>query len=55
MAQTMVITGVGGQVGRFLAGESGRRGYRVRALTHRELDITDPGAALRHIAAGDVV
>ena len=51
----MVITGAGGQVGRFLAGESGRRGYRVRALTHRELDITDPGAALRHIAAGDVV
>lgn len=51
----MLITGAGGQVGRFLAGEAGRRGYRVRALTHREFDITDPDAACREVAGADIV
>ncbi len=51
----MVITGAGGQVGRFLAGEAARRGYQVRALTHREFDITDPAAARRHVAGADIV
>ena len=51
----MVITGAGGQVGRFLAGEAGRRGYEVSALTRRDLDITDPSGARSHIRPGDVV
>ena len=55
VAQTMLITGAGGQVGRFLAGEAGRRGYRVRALTHREFDVTDPDAARREVAGSDIV
>ncbi len=50
-----MITGAGGQVGRFLAGEAGRRGYEVSALTHRQWDITDPAAAQRFVAAGDLV
>ncbi len=51
----MVITGAGGQVGRFLAAQAARQGYAVRALTHREFDITDPAAAGRHVQADDVV
>ena len=51
----MVVTGAGGQVGRFLAAQAVRQGYDVRALTHREFDITDPAAARRHVQAGDVV
>ena len=51
----MVVTGAGGQVGRFLAAQAVRQGYDVRALTHREFDITDPTAARRHVRAGDVV
>ena len=50
-----MISGAGGQVGRFLAGEAGRRGYRVSALTHREWDITDPAAAERFVAENDLV
>lgn len=50
-----MITGAGGQVGRFLAGEAHRQGYDVIALTRAEFDITDPAAAARHIAAGDLV
>lgn len=51
----MVITGAGGQVGRFLAGEAALRGYEVHALHRRDCDITDAAAALRHVRAGDVV
>ena len=51
----MVITGAGGQVGRFLAGEAALRGYEVHALTRRDCDITDAAAALHHVRAGDVV
>ena len=51
----MVITGAGGQVGGFLAGEAALRGYEVHALTRRDCDITDAAAALRHVRAGDVV
>lgn len=50
-----MITGAGGQVGRFLAGEAGRRGRAVSALTHQQWDITDPAAAERFIAEGDLV
>ncbi len=51
---TIVITGAGGQVGRFLAVEAARRGATVRALTSSECDITDPRAIERVIepAAG---
>ena len=51
----MVITGAGGQVGRFLAGEARRRGYEVTALTHRDLDITDAAGSRSQIRSGDVV
>lgn len=51
----MVITGGGGQVGGFLAGAAARRGYDVSAMTHREWDITDPAAAQRFVAEGDLV
>ena len=51
----MVITGAGGQVGRFLAGEAALRGYEVHALTRRDCDVTDAAAALRHVRAGDLV
>jgi len=50
-----VITGAGGQVGGFLAGEATFRGFDVHALTRRDFDITDASAAQRHIRAGDVV
>ena len=55
VAQRIVITGAGGQVGRFLAGEADRRGYDVHALTRSQFDITDGAAAGRHIRSGDVV
>ncbi len=51
----MVVTGAGGQVGRLLAAEAGRRGYRVAALTRSDFDITDPAAVDRQVAGGDVV
>jgi dTDP-4-dehydrorhamnose reductase len=51
----MVITGAGGQVGGFLAGEAALRGYDVAALTRRDFDITDEAAAERVLRAGDVV
>ncbi len=51
----MVITGAGGQVGRFLAAQAARQGYDVCALTHREFDITDPAAGRAHVRAGDLV
>lgn len=55
MATSIVITGAGGQVGRFLAGEAHRRGYDVRPLTHAEFDITDAAAAARHVDGADLV
>ncbi len=51
----MVITGAGGQVGRVLAVQAGRRGYDVSALGHRDLDITDAAAVADAVAAGDLV
>jgi dTDP-4-dehydrorhamnose reductase len=51
----MVITGAGGQVGGFLAGEAAFRGYDVVALTRRDFDITDESAADRVVRTGDVV
>ncbi|WP_431239173.1 dTDP-4-dehydrorhamnose reductase [Mycolicibacterium aichiense] len=50
-----MITGAGGQVGTFLAGEAARRGIEASALTHQECDITDPAAVERFIAASDLV
>jgi dTDP-4-dehydrorhamnose reductase len=51
----MVITGAGGQVGRFLADQAGRQGHEVVSLTRRDFDITDPRAARHRIGAGDLV
>lgn len=51
----MVITGAGGQVGRVLAVQAGRRGYHVSALGHRDLDITDAAAVADAVCAGDLV
>ncbi|STZ24168.1 dTDP-4-dehydrorhamnose reductase [Mycolicibacterium aichiense] len=50
-----MITGAGGQVGTFLAGEAARRGVEASALTHRQCDITDSDAVERFIAASDLV
>ncbi|WP_414687937.1 dTDP-4-dehydrorhamnose reductase [Mycobacterium sp.] len=51
----IVITGAGGQVGRFLAGQAARHGHDVRAFTSAQWDITDPNAAERSVGPGDVV
>jgi len=51
----MIVTGAEGQVGRLLVAQAPRHGYQVLALTRRELDITDPAAARRHIGEGDLV
>ena len=51
----IVITGAGGQVGRFLAQEAGRQGLDVLALTSAQWDITDAGAAEGVVEPGDVV
>lgn len=53
MAARIVITGAGGQVGRFLSAAAG--GRDLLALTSAQWDITDPGAGRDHVAAGDVV
>ncbi len=55
MAYRIVITGAGGQVGRFLAQEAGRRGLDVLALTSAQWDITDAAAAEGFVQSGDVV
>ncbi|HKV19315.1 MAG TPA: dTDP-4-dehydrorhamnose reductase [Mycobacterium sp.] len=55
MTNRIVITGAGGQVGRVLAGEAGRRGHDVAAFTSAQWDITDADAARDIVAAGDVV
>lgn len=51
----IVITGAGGQVGRFLAELAEQRGHEAAAFTSGQWDITDPTAAERHVRAGDVV
>jgi dTDP-4-dehydrorhamnose reductase len=51
----IVVTGAGGQVGRFLAAEASRQGRDVLALTSSQWDITDAGAADRIVEPGDVV
>ena len=51
----IIVTGAEGQVGRLLVAQAPRHGYQVLALTRRELDITDPAAARRHIGEGDLV
>jgi dTDP-4-dehydrorhamnose reductase len=55
VADRIVITGAGGQVGRFLAAEAGRRSLDLLALTSAQWDITDDHAAERIVAPGDVV
>ncbi len=55
MGNRIVITGAGGQVGRFLAAEAGRRRLEVAAFSSAEWDITDAAAAERIVAPGDVV
>ena len=54
-AERLVITGAGGQLGGCLAALATDRGRGVLALTSSQWDITDPGAAERIIASGDVV
>jgi dTDP-4-dehydrorhamnose reductase len=51
----IVITGAGGQVGRFLAAESARRGCEVLAATSAHWDITDARAGERIVERGDIV
>ncbi|CAN5204857.1 dTDP-4-dehydrorhamnose reductase [soil metagenome] len=51
----IVVTGAGGQVGRFLSAQVARRGGRVRALASGQCDITDPPAVERVVEAGDLV
>lgn len=55
LTDRIVVTGAGGQLGRFLAAEAARRGAQVLALDSSQWDITDPTAAERFISAGDVV
>jgi len=55
MQGRIVIAGAGGQVGSFLAAEAARRGREVLALTSAQWSITDPAAAERIVAPGDVV
>ncbi|MDT5005095.1 MAG: dTDP-4-dehydrorhamnose reductase [Mycobacterium sp.] len=55
MADRIVITGAGGQVGRYLSAEAGRKGLDALALTSAQWDITDAGAAERIIEPGDIV
>jgi len=55
VADRIVITGAGGQVGRYLSADAGRKGLDVLALTSAQWDITDAGAAERIIEPGDIV
>lgn len=55
MAQRVVITGAGGQVGSFFAGQVRKSGGEVLALTSAQWDITDPAAAERYVEEGDLV
>ena len=51
----IVVTGAGGQVGRFLTAEVARLGGPVLALTSAQCDITDLSAVERVVEAGDLV
>lgn len=51
----IVITGAGGQVGRFLGAELTARGRDLLACTSVQWDITDPAAGDDIVAPGDVV
>jgi dTDP-4-dehydrorhamnose reductase len=55
MSARIVISGAGGMVGRFLAGQARAQGREVLPLTSSEWDISDPSAAERFVDAGDVV
>jgi dTDP-4-dehydrorhamnose reductase len=55
MSDRIVISGAGGMLGRFLAARARKQGRDVLALSEAEWDITDPTAAERFIASGDVV
>ena len=55
MSGRIVITGAGGQLGSCLAAQAARQGRDVTALTSKQWDITDAGAAERMVQRGDVV
>lgn len=55
MPARIVITGAGGQVGRFLGAELTARGRDLLACTSEQWDITDPAAGDDIVAPGDVV
>lgn len=55
MANRIVITGAGGQVGSFLTTEATRRGRDVLACTSTQWDIADPQLAGQIVRRGDVV
>ncbi|MGW0161771.1 dTDP-4-dehydrorhamnose reductase [Mycobacterium sp. NPDC003323] len=55
MPARIVITGAGGQVGRFLAATAAARGRELLARTSAQWDITDADAGRAIVAAGDVV
>ncbi|MGK2880091.1 MAG: dTDP-4-dehydrorhamnose reductase [Mycobacterium sp.] len=55
MTARLVITGAGGQVGSFLAGQARKQGRDVVALASAQWDISDPAAAQRHVESGDLV
>lgn len=54
-AGRVVVSGAGGMLGRTLTGLARRQGREVLALTSAQWDITDPDAAGRIVAGGDVV
>ncbi len=54
-ARRIVISGGNGMVGRVLAAQARRDGREVVAVESSEWDITDPSAAGRFVASGDVV
>jgi dTDP-4-dehydrorhamnose reductase len=55
VSNRIVITGAGGQLGRYLADKFAAQGYQVLACSHAQWDITDLTAAERIVESGDVV
>lgn len=55
MKHRIVVTGAGGQVGRWLTEQAPRHGREVLGLTSSQCDITDPTSAERIVQRGDVV
>src|SRR5215475_258256 len=55
MSSRIVITGAGGQLGSCLAARAAAQGRAVAAYSSSQWDITDPAAAERIVAGGDVV